>query len=640
MIPAAPALGAVLWSDATAYRPLGDGYTWSYRGRDASPGPSAPALYASSVSHKSGSNGTITETSTNVLAPGSGTDDVTVAVSGGTILVTETLDPFGPASAVSVTAPELRSPVRQGDQYTAFERTFTNTGVDVDRDGKQDDADLAAYSRVIGEEDAPLANGSSVRALRVDLVLLTRFKRSSDSQYTPVSQAVQSTWYVRGIGPVRRTLKTPGVTGPDGLDVDERLATFDGITTGYGYLEPTRALKGPDAASGAGLALGQTVGAAAIGTKTLLFTERPLDPSGADVSVVDARGRVISTKTYTGLVNLLPNSAFSSDYVSIVPAGSRVAVLATVPGGVGFDLRMYLFDDSGALVNGSSGTTFVFSTAVVPKVAFDGSRLWFMWSKGQSNPAANQILVMRAFDLTGVPVGAELVLEDAPMGTDFGSYRLAAGGGRALASWVTTSFSGGAAFRHVMTAGNSLASTPRNLVIMPGISLGEVITTLRPVVSGTGGGALLWDGTLLNANQGGAALRGVGLDTSDVAIRTVSGSIDAELLPLGPVPSDLTAGMLYQSGGLRGSLYTVRSSLPGKAFDFDQIGYGYIQVARMPAGAALAASEAKQVRIPISPVADPSDPPLAVVPLQDRLLVFGGDGRTTVTVVWAVSDLL
>ncbi len=536
------------------------------RARDGSAGTNPPILYTSSVSQSAGSNGATLETSSNLLEPNSGDDTITVAASGGSILVTQSFAPFGPSSNETFTSIELRSPIRQADQYTLLERTYVDTGVDVDGDMRQDAVDFGLYSQVIGEEDVLVADGNVMKAIRVDTILLTRFKRSSDGQYTAVSQALQSTWYARNFGPVRRTLTTPGVTGPNSIDVDERLATYDGVTTGYGYLPPRSALAAPNAGSGAGLPLGETVGVVAFDGHGLVFTKLVSDPTGAAASVVDTRGAVTSTQVHPALISGIANATFSTDYVQVIRVGQGAGVLSAFANGGVFDLRLHLFDATGTRINGPNGVTISIDAAGASVgAAFDGTRIWVLWRKQVFNPGPHAVLVMRAFNAQGLPVGAELVLEDPPTGAELLSPRIAADGGRAIVTWASLDFFG-ATFRYASTTGASLAAgMPLTLATVSGAT--AVSTGLRPALSTAGNGALLWHGSLLNSNQPDTAIRGVALDTNWQPLRSTQGSVDLEVLPVSLVPV-LGASDFLTAGG-SGSIFIVRTNYQGKVYQDD-----------------------------------------------------------------------
>ena len=634
MIPQAPALGPVIATDAHVYRPLQAGSTWNYKGHDGSGGTHPPIRYTSSVSQAAGPNGATLETSSNLLEPNSGDDTTTVVLSGGFILVTQSFAPFGPSSRETFTSIELRSPVRQADQYTLLERTYLNTGLDVDGDMRQDAFDVAFYSRVIGEEDVFVADGNVMKALRVDTVFLTRFKRSSDGQYMPVSQALQSTWYARDFGPVRRTLTTPGVTGPNSVDVDERLATYDGVTTGYGYLPPQSALAAPNAGSGAGIPLGETVGVVAFENHGLVFTNLAFDPAGAAASVVDTRGAITSTQVYPSLISGVANATFSTNYVQVIRVGQGAGVLSAFANGAAFDLRLHVFDASGTLINGPNGVTISIGAAGTSvTAAFDGTRIWVLWRKQVFNPGPHTLLVMRAFDAQGLPVGVELVLEDPPIGAELLSPRIAADGGRAIVTWASLDFFG-ATFRYASTTGASLvAGMPLTLATVSGAT--AVSTGLRPALSTAGNGALLWHGSLLNSAQPDTAIRGVALDTNLQPLRSTQGSVDLEVLSASLVPAAGASDFL--TAGSSDSIFIMRTNYEGKPYP-DDPSIGYIEAARFAADSPLAIATPRRIRVPLQTVFSTSDPLRAVLAFTDRLIFFGGVQRTVVTPVWAVNN--
>lgn len=221
LVPTPPTLGATLYADATAVRPLVAGATWQYRG--TTPGNAA---YVSTVTHTSATPGVL-ESATNTFNQGA--SSVHIAVVNGNIVQPDAEDIDGDGVNDISNAIELRSPVRVGDQIVFFDKRLPGAVQDIDLDGRAETLDLAVYSQVIGAEDVTLTGLPTQHAVRVDHVIAFRFVLSKDNSATPTYKTTQSIWYAPSLGVVRRRLDTPNANLVDRDISDERLTGWAGL---------------------------------------------------------------------------------------------------------------------------------------------------------------------------------------------------------------------------------------------------------------------------------------------------------------------------------------------------------------------------------------------------------------------------
>ena len=234
LMPAAPAPGAVLVADAATLRPLRDGATWRFHGLHF-PGPnSVPSVYENIRRAAVHPEGGFTESDSNSFRLGD--DTVRVELRNGNVVRLETmvLSPESPAEGIVAT--ELRSPVRQNDQYTVVDRRISAGLPDADGDRVAEDLDIAAYRRVMGEETVVLGALGARRTIRVDFVTLARARLSRDGRLSPVVRVERRDWYEAGVGLVKSTLVQP--LGTETQTTTEELVSWDGVERGLGVLPP------------------------------------------------------------------------------------------------------------------------------------------------------------------------------------------------------------------------------------------------------------------------------------------------------------------------------------------------------------------------------------------------------------------
>jgi hypothetical protein len=207
LVPAAPALGATLVSDATALRPLIPNGVWTYQGTES--GAGAPSVtYTNTVTHQAAAGGAVSESGTNQANLGSYTQSVSHR--SGEVHISSTLD-LGNGQSETADQLELRSPVRVNDQVTILDAGGLDLGSDLDGDGRNELLDIASYSRVIGQETIDLVNNPGISAVRVTTFVVARVRATRGQSGTDTSTV--DTWYAQGIGIVRINTDLPTTTG-------------------------------------------------------------------------------------------------------------------------------------------------------------------------------------------------------------------------------------------------------------------------------------------------------------------------------------------------------------------------------------------------------------------------------------------
>lgn len=626
LVPAAPAAGATLYASATVLRPLIDGAVWKYRGIHTPGGADTTTRYDSSLSHALVA-GSLQETERQVFLEDSGIS--TLAASAGTI-VTRVADPLGIGSSELVSVTELRSPVRVNDQYTQYERNDVPLGTDIDGDGQPDRADVAIYSRVIGDESVELPElGRSITALKVETTALVRVRNSSSAGQPPVGRLVQSQWYAAGIGVVRRTLSAPSTNGSAGpLAYDEVLYHWDGVTQGLGALGPT----GTVLPNSPALLLPETLAATVVGERALVLTSSLQfnDPGALTFGVIDKRGSLLSVRQLPGLGDSI--SSFGTPSLLGLDATSALAVvpLNTSPG----TLRLQRVDGDGAAL-GSAATVTVPTQNVNVRQAWDGQALWISWLSTGSQFSGGGQLMLQPFSTDGQPLAAPQVL-DAPTGGGFiGSVGMSAANGRLLVSWAYDE-PGTATYRYAIVTGSTGTAVVR--------SLGSVqrYTTPQPALiplQASGLSTLLWNGPVFSYAATGplpdALPRGVVLDANANPLRSTAGNLDDERLPASWLGNSgrMVAGTLGDR--LVVSSFDYQRALPQLAVPSDFILTAFVQPDARPLATAAASATTVMSRSGTIPSFDLFGLPAFVLLWDDRALLIGSNtGRTMTSVFW------
>ncbi len=330
---------------------------------------------------------------------------------------------------------ELRSPVRQNDQYTVTESVNLSTGYDVDGDWVEDLADVAIFKKVRGTETVTIAAGS-FSTIRVDTHNLVRIKMSGGGAPVTV-ELIEAHWYARGIGIVKRTIASSASGRP--LEQEEELINWDGVSEGIGvgfnsYVHP------PDEPSNH---VRLPIELLDFGTHNLLVSDRGAVSSGSNwtglrLSRLDDRGRMLTSNDHP---------------VSIFPMQSKVAKVGneawvvgrfTDPGSpAGMKLLRYNRDGQaiaaaeGVALPVAASTLSNLSLVEVAGVAPSGSNILVGWIRSyRVGSDGYRDVVVREFDESGNPATPELVLSTAQNSYVPESGSLAGVDGAAVFTWL------------------------------------------------------------------------------------------------------------------------------------------------------------------------------------------------------------
>ena len=617
LVPPAGPPGAVLFTDATVLRPLATGATLTYRGRDVAYTGAAPVVYTNVVSQSAVGAG-FQEQATNAF--NAGADAIGVSVVGGTVLSVSPLDlsTGGVSSSQSV---ELRSPVRQNDQYTLLEQHIADVGADGDGDGRNEAADVAIYRVVVGIESITPENLPPLQAVRVDMIGLVRitFSRDGSSSGT-VLAATQSTWYAAGIGVVRQRLTVPNSATSDHVG-DEVIVAWDGLTQGFGAMSPVPAVVSGSSAAMPGVSLrGPSqgfLGAVGFADHALVFSNDTSSFTGTLVSWMDKRGNVLSAKQHSGLT-------VNATLGRLV--GHQTGAIYLEPSGA--QLSLTRFDADGNLLGTVGGTSFDFGGGRVGasvqrfEVASDGANVWVLCSRSYTNVGVGLVneLVLQQMDSNGNAAAAEIVVDTG----SFANASVSAGGGRVAVAW-TKGTGGGYAEQYAFAQANSTVLSVFQMATMPGPN-----SFVTPLVFDQGG-ALLWPAAL-GSGLPIANAAGVRVDAAGAILRTTAGQLDTEQL----------AGVLpffsNNPGAVAiGSRLVITSGSLASLWSDDSSTQWLDWVTWLDADAGpLASRPSHSVRTPASASGGGGLAPSAVkqVVWPDRALLFGGDFQLRTTVVW------
>jgi hypothetical protein len=627
LVPSPPAAGATLYADAAALRPLIDGARWQYRGLKKAADGSTTTRYTASVTQKALGGGFQEADSQGFL----GGDDITpIALNSGSI-VAQVKDPLGVGSSEVVAITELRSPVRVNDQYTQYERSDVSTGTDIDGDGKVDLADVAIYSRVIGSEGVELPElARTVMAVKVETTALVRVKKSSTGATQPVSNVVQTQWYVAGVGVVRRSLSAASTSGGVGpLAYDELLFSWDGVTQGLGALGPTAASV-PNSTTL--LLLPDTLAATTVGDRALVLARslQANNPGALTFGVFDKRGVLQSTVQVPGLGDSL--YSFGSPSLFGVDAGTALLVLpvGTSPG----TLKLQRVDAGGALLGSPSTVTLATNNAFV-STAWDGQALWVAWLSSGSQVSDSGKLMLQPFGLDGQPLATAQMLDAPAVGGQISGVGLSAAAGRLLVSWADAEF-GGTAYRYALVAGSA------GTAVVHTLGMAQRYSSPPPAVVpalGSGIAALRWNGPVFTFTGTGplpdALPRGIVLNASGDPLRSSSGSLDDEQLPASWV--GVNTPVLAQALGDRLviSSFVYQRAVPQLVSPSDFILTTFVQPGSKPLSTAAPSATSLAAESGTLTNINQFGLPAFVLLWDDRALVIGNNsGRTMTSVFW------
>jgi hypothetical protein len=533
LIPAAPALGEVLVADALSLRPLRGGSRWMYREELAG------ATTLRTTVDVSGSSPTFTE----VSAGAAGGGERTLSVSGSTLSASEVLD-LGdgtPTSQVNYTV--LRSPVRSGDQFTLVERNDLSAGTDLDGDGIEERLDLAAYSRVVGWEDIDLpALGRRARTVRVDTFFLVRVFGTRADRYEPTARVRETVWYWPGVGVARMQTTAGASDGGDGVvDSDLTLTSWDGVTTGVGFLDlGGRPFGAPP--------LGWPLDGVSLGDRAVVLHASGASAdaiSGVWTSVVNARGDIVRAQQIPAL------STFGTTKLARL-SDSTVGLLWSYRASAGSsdEIRMIRLDRDGVPLDTYPGLRLV-DTGIVGAAtmaaAWDGQRMWLAWVRFDATAQQSESIpvVVQSFDATGLPSGPLTRIGASPNGGAL-SLGLAPTTDGVMASWwQSTSFgeqrSGQLRVARVNSSGAVTSTVVADAVSASFSSVNS--SRLAPFALSDGSSVLFWGSPLFGPAAFGTGLvpRALSLDA---ALTPRWGGLlqpDEHRLPLSALPDGPTA---------------------------------------------------------------------------------------------------
>lgn len=627
LVPTAPVAGTTLYANAEDLRPLVDGARWQYRSVQKAADGNTTVRYTASVSQKS-VGGSLQETENQVFL---GSDEVSAITSSGGSIVDRVQDPLGVGSSEVVAITELRSPVRVNDQYTQYERSDVPTGIDVDGDGKADVADVAIYSRVIGNESVELPElARTVTAVRVETTALVRVKKSSTGATLPVSTLVQTQWYAAGVGVVRRSLSAVSTTGSVGpLAYDEVLFSWDGVTQGLGALGPTAA-KVPN--SSGFVLLPDTLAATTLGDRALVLAGslQASDPGALTFGVFDKRGILQSTVQVPALGDA--RDGFGSPSLFGIDASTALLVMpvGTSPG----MLKLQRVDAGGVLQGGASTVKLPTNNVNLP-VAWDGQALWIGWLSTGSQVGDSGKLMLQPFGSDGQPLAAAQVLDAPTVGGQIGGMGLSAAAGRLLVSWA---HSEGVAvsYRYALVRGSAGAANVR--------TLGTVQRFVSPQpavvpVLGSGVAVLQWNGPVFSYTGSGPLSdtlpRGIVLDVNGNPLRSSSGNLDDERLPPSWVGSNTPVVAQALGDRLVISSFVYQRAAPQLNSPSDFILAAFVQPGSNPLATAAASATSLAAASGTVTNIDQFGLPAFVLLWDDRALVIGNNsGRTMTNLFW------
>ncbi|WP_341728190.1 hypothetical protein [Brooklawnia sp.] len=608
LIPAAPAVGATLYPTAATLRPLRAGARWVYRTDDRTQGQFVETV----VSQTAAANGGVTETDSS---DPQATSELSVEAGSGTVNFSVSLELVPNWTPVIITGPELRSPVRQGDQYDLIEQRFSNQPIDIDADGKFDTVDVASYRRVVGNELVTLPNrAQALTALRVDTVLTIRINPSTRTTPQIASSSV-STWYAPGIGVIRQVVAS---TDPSrSFDEESLLLGWDGLTEGWGFVTQPAQLQSTVVPGSSSVWVGGAMSAIALSDGALIATASSLHR-------VDRRGMVQSSETppvgqYQGLMRL--------------SAGNRWLT------GSWPNYQMYALSDSGATLGAGALSSFTLgstdpSTLAEYPLAMDGNpgadHFWIASQRTVSVPSTGNTayqLVLRAIGADGSTTRPEIVIAVGSPQISPG-VRLAAHAGGVLATWTETTSTSNNRVHYASITAAGQVEYHRSIAVL---SL-DVVEGLKPLAD-DGLRWLVWrgptgSGTVLVAHA-------VALDSAGNLAGVTADEDGLRSAVVGPFSPEASAswptGFTAANGDLFAAVSGFGLALPDERFSIQLVEYSVLNLPTLLPSSALPA--VTRFRIPGTSI--PVGVPPALV-FSDRVLLLSSDtsGRFAPTVIW------
>ncbi len=479
LVPLAPALGAVLETDATALLPQVSGAEWRFWGRQTSAAGTEVALYETTYSlSQVGVEWRLKATNQG----NDGADETRYQIADGQVQQIESVQFTAAQPAEEIRFAVLRSPVRVGDQVVAYNKRVAST-LDLDGDGLADSIDIAVYVRVVGRESVDAASGEKLDAIRVETHLLQRALYSKTNQPGPVSELIGIEWFVRGLGWVAR--QEPTVTS-DGqiLTGREQLVGVEAAEKGYGTARPRMLANPANSPEQPGQPLSLRSPSAVINAgQALLISDPPIgDFSGSKLlTLLNNRGEVQWTRRSP------PGIRFGS------PLGTGWLLWGNLDDGMASVFRI---DGQGNALSSAAQVLDMGGPAGVTvghrafALAAGAQGLWVAAIRqdrvtdANGTPGFRDGIVVRGFDLDGQPRTPALLLERSDQGGFLQSRpSLAVSGGAATLSWNSAPGGDHIALVHVDASGQ-----PSGVAISDGVTA----STASFVVGAAGGVLLTW----------------------------------------------------------------------------------------------------------------------------------------------------
>lgn len=518
LIPAAPSVGAILTTDAAVLRPIRDQAVWVYRGLKTDY-PGAPTVSYENRSIQATTGGSATTESFSNSA-NTGPDTQGFSISDGTVRIPLSIDFAGQGNTETVPFIELRSPVREDDQFTIWDRHYADTNIDSDGDRRADALDAAIYGRVMGVETLSLPGLPSLTTVRVDITLRSRITLSSNGQVMPVAQTVIQTWYARGIGIVRQRSSSQYGSDATGVVVDEQLSSWDGLTEGFGAMDAQTTVVPMSGDPFSGM----TIRGAASFSNHALVVMADYSATDSTIARLNRNGEVFASR-------IQPNMPAGSEGL-VVPHRQGLLYLrqGQTQSALTSTVEVTRFDAEGALVGNVAGATIdLTGPRTNPmleqvKAVVDGTTLWLLWQRIYNTPTAQEReLILRPYGLDGVPLGPELLVDTGSARAE----RIASVNGRVLLSWgrVVLGVGWEPTYASVALGDSAVIARPFASVL----PTGAVDDGKFPYpASGGAWGALVWTAQVPNTAYG--LTSGTLLDSNQSPIRSGS-NLEGDVLP-------------------------------------------------------------------------------------------------------------
>jgi hypothetical protein len=626
LIPAASAPGPVLYQDAGTLRPLQGGTVWTYSGTATGTTGGQSPSYTNTVTQQAAAGG-VSESATNIFE--TGTDTATITVDAAGVHTTENVNLFGGSTTGPLSDLELRSPVRQNDQIKLLDQQQVDMGEDLDGDGVNDKADIAAYRVVVGNESVTLPNLPPVTALRVDVTIALRAYVSSTGAATPVLTFVESIWYEPGVGIVRQKLIAPTATATNEV-YDEVLTRWDGVSHGLGVMAMQKAILPASAGSAAGLWSAGAIAALTFGDHSVVQTGFPESANtsgtsgfGAYFDVLDMRGNVTSFAAYDSLTSL--------HLAKMVPTSQGFALVSPVnASGQG---TLATFDAQAKLLAPTTGIGYDLTTPGLIQeyergsaIGGDATGWWIVWQRSYVIVGVRVVyeVAARKFDYAGHALTNALVLGELDSANSAGEFAVAASNGTALISWKTQD----GPTQYVRMSGNPTAAPAAQTF---GSSGDDIL--VDPLVTSTAGGfALTWNSP---ANPGSAlSAFGVLLGTDGLPVfRSGSPGPAGEALG-GQWPAG-TLGATWGADKAGGGLVAAGATFV-ESTNAEPTGY-YVATWKAPSGALSSATPQFTTFPGVADIFLGSSPTVIPLVFPDRVIVLTSGNEVdalATTLVW------